>query len=624
MSTTIPCVPIDCDFPPDLLLYSLDGLYFFLNNDLRFVLTCPPGYECTNFPIIWRTRRGTLPPVYVPTIRPVTQIIPLSIPCCNYQMVSATVYTVVNPTSGLLVSGYASTVPNPALYSGPLPPSYFNNVSLAQAQSDIQQFITQVIGNMMIQAAALEAACQLENPDSPTGPLIFPIGDPRNPNPPPGPPGHPYIPMRLGELVNPDACLNQPYSQLISVYGGNNPITFTVLAGTLPPGLSLNDYCAPGCSAQISGIPTSINNYTFTIQAKDALSRYAQRDYTIGVIGISNATTLADATPLEPYTDTLTGSGGTGPYTFSWDPDLNPGWIDDISTAGVITSSAGPPLSGACNTWILEVTVTDANGISCTQNPEIFETAGFVNAPEDGLQCSPYGPFQMDTMPPAPGMTFSGTLPAGLTISASGEITGTPTSPGTTSASITATSTTDPTCTVTKSFPITIFSSGLSYATAAQDCAWQRHDISAPFGNPTVTITAAGNVLTIVVDCPGGSGNGVEFDVRTLLGWCVTSGSYPITGTLSWTKVGTGNTSVQAFIVNNGINPGGAPWTTPGLFSLTVPKCSGALPGWKAIPLVNETKVTLSVDNNFTHAHLVVTVTFTITPAVPTGNGTCP
>lgn len=54
--TCLSCPGLNCDFPSDLELYSLDGLNFFLGSKLYFVYNCPPDYDCTIRPLAWDLR----------------------------------------------------------------------------------------------------------------------------------------------------------------------------------------------------------------------------------------------------------------------------------------------------------------------------------------------------------------------------------------------------------------------------------------------------------------------------------------------------------------------------------------------------------------------------------------
>lgn len=66
----------------------------------------------------------------------------------------------------------------------------------------------------------------------------------------------------------PSGILGFPYTHSFGLTGGTAPFTWSVSAGTLPPGLSLN----PSLGI-VSGLPTQTGTFTFTIEVTDATPR---------------------------------------------------------------------------------------------------------------------------------------------------------------------------------------------------------------------------------------------------------------------------------------------------------------------------------------------------------------
>lgn len=75
----------------------------------------------------------------------------------------------------------------------------------------------------------------------------------------------------------PAGIVNLSYSQSISANYGTPPVTFSLTAGELPPGLTLDS------SGLLSGSPTLIGSYTFTITASAADGCIGSREYTIDI-----------------------------------------------------------------------------------------------------------------------------------------------------------------------------------------------------------------------------------------------------------------------------------------------------------------------------------------------------
>jgi hypothetical protein len=95
-------------------------------------------------------------------------------------------------------------------------------------------------------------------------------------------------------------------SQLDTVFG-TVPVNFILASGDLPPGMTLN------ASGVVIGTPTAEGNFSFTVQATDALSLTATRTITASVL-----TTLSPPSDLAHWwpgdgntTDIVGGSNGT-------------------------------------------------------------------------------------------------------------------------------------------------------------------------------------------------------------------------------------------------------------------------------------------------------------------------
>ncbi len=90
--------------------------------------------------------------------------------------------------------------------------------------------------------------------------------------------------------------VNAAYSAGLTATGGPAPFTWSLLSGTLPPGLTLNS------SGSITGTPTSAGIFNFTVQASDAgsPSATASRSFSIAVVLPSPILVLTNA--ANPFT----------------------------------------------------------------------------------------------------------------------------------------------------------------------------------------------------------------------------------------------------------------------------------------------------------------------------------
>jgi len=160
----------------------------------------------------------------------------------------------------------------------------------------------------------------------------------------------------FGSIAN--GCLNQNYLAVITVTGGFGPYTIARIGGTLPPGVGFVQ--DTGTTAFLSGIPTASGSYTFTLRAVDTKGNFMQKDFTVFVLAVSNASTLPTPSVGNFYNQQLLGTGGVAPYVFT-NPVGLPGGLT-LQTDGFVV---GIPV-GVIGTGFT-CTMTDATGNSCSQ-----------------------------------------------------------------------------------------------------------------------------------------------------------------------------------------------------------------------------------------------------------------
>ncbi len=81
------------------------------------------------------------------------------------------------------------------------------------------------------------------------------------------------------------------YSDQLAVTGGTSPFTWSVSAGTLPPGLTLS------ASGLLSGTPTTVGSSTFTVRVVDANNQSATQSVTLVISGKPAVPAAPTATP---------------------------------------------------------------------------------------------------------------------------------------------------------------------------------------------------------------------------------------------------------------------------------------------------------------------------------------
>ncbi len=233
----------------------------------------------------------------------------------------------------------------------------------------------------------------------------------------------------------PAGAVNSTYNQTLQSTGGVASLTWSVSAGSLPAGLSLNS----GTGA-ITGTATTASTSNFTIQAVD--SGTPQQTVTKALSITINpplsvtTTSLANGVVATPYNQTLQSSGGVSPITWSVTVGALPGGLTLNTTTGAITGS--PNAQGTVNFTVQaadssspQQTATKALSISTTLGPLAVTPATLPQ----GAISEAYPSTSLAATGGLPAYAWSitaGALPGGLTLNGStGAITGTPTASGT-------------------------------------------------------------------------------------------------------------------------------------------------------------------------------------------------
>jgi hypothetical protein len=186
--------------------------------------------------------------------------------------------------------------------------------------------------------------------------------------------------ITVDELMLANGTVGTPYTQTLTASGGTAPYTFSLSSGTLPPGLILNPSTSP-TTGSITGTPTLVGTYTFTITATDANGCSGSHQYTITIASpgctaiVINPTTLPPGRVLQPYAQTITASGGTAPYTFTVAAGALPNGLT-LSPAGLI--GGAPQQSG-----IFNFTIRATDSLGC-QGSRAYSIAILAALPADG------------------------------------------------------------------------------------------------------------------------------------------------------------------------------------------------------------------------------------------------
>ena len=179
--------------------------------------------------------------------------------------------------------------------------------------------------------------------------------------------------VSVGPTTLPSGAQNTAYStQTITASGAAAPYTFAITSGALPAGLSLSS------GGTLSGTPTASGNYNITVTATDANGVTGSRAYSFTISAAPtisvNPTTLPNPTANVAYTTSLSATGGTAPYSYTFTSGTLPAGLS-LSSGG--TLSGTPTQAGTYN---FTVTATDVNSASGSRTYSVTVSAGAPNA----------------------------------------------------------------------------------------------------------------------------------------------------------------------------------------------------------------------------------------------------
>ncbi len=325
------------------------------------------------------------------------------------------------------------------------------------------------------------------------------------------------------------------YSNAVSATGGTTPYIWSISSGALPAGLSL-----ASSTGLISGTPTAAGTFSFTATVADAGSPAQVKSVNLSIAVAAAAlaittSSVPSSTQGTAYSNSLSASGGSTPYSWSITSGSLPAGLSLASSTGLIS---GTPT--ATGTSSFTATVADAGNPAQTKSANLSIvvapaalaiTTTSLSGGTANVSFSSSLNATGGTAPYTWSIT-SGTLPAGLSLApASGTISGTPTVSGSTSLTFKVTDSSNPALTKSVTLSLVITSGAPSSLT-----------ISATLPSGTVNtgyssaMTATGGTPAYTWSISAGSlppGLTLAATSGTISGTPSTSGTYNFTATVS-------------------------------------------------------------------------------------------
>lgn len=154
-------------------------------------------------------------------------------------------------------------------------------------------------------------------------------------------------PLVFGTTTLADAPLGRAYSQALTASGGKSPYTFSVTAGALPAGLTLE-------GSTIQGTPTAPGRVTLTIELRDAQPKTLTKELTLYVVPaplVVSTSSLSSGSESTAYAGLLEAEGGIEPYEWSVSAGVLPAGLT-LAADGTLE---GTPTTAGGNAFTVQV-----------------------------------------------------------------------------------------------------------------------------------------------------------------------------------------------------------------------------------------------------------------------------
>ena len=161
-------------------------------------------------------------------------------------------------------------------------------------------------------------------------------------------------PLEITTTVLSDGVVGSAYSRSVAAKGGSIPYGWSIVSGSLPPGLTLDP------AGSVAGTPTTAGIWTIEVRATDS-GKPARTDVqTLSITVVADlsitTTSLSVGKVGQPYSESVTAAGGAGAYSWSIASGNLPPGLTLVSGTPSATVSGTPTTPG---TYSFVIRVTD-------------------------------------------------------------------------------------------------------------------------------------------------------------------------------------------------------------------------------------------------------------------------
>ncbi len=281
-------------------------------------------------------------------------------------------------------------------------------------------------------------------------------------------------PVQITTNSIPSGQVGTAYTTILAASGGTTPYSWSISSGTLPAGLTM-----AAASGTISGTPTTAGTFSFAVKVTDSTAPTRQTATQAFSITVAAAVTPMQITTSSipagqvgvVFSTMIQASGGTTPYSWSMSSGTLPAGLTMAAASGTISGTPTTAGSFSFTAKVTDSTAPTAQTAAKSFTLTIAAAVAPVQITTSSVPSGQVGTAYTTTLVASGGTTpyswsiSAGALPAGLTLAtASGTISGTPTTAGSFSFTAKVTDSTAPTAqTATQSFSITV-AAGSAYS----------------------------------------------------------------------------------------------------------------------------------------------------------------